>query len=135
MALNECWCWKKCKNGIKEEAGHCGAYPDDCSCCANFPDPCENGSSNSFTLPKRPMVKKGISRMRSATGLSEKQVGGTMALYAYLGTALGTYAAMRYLGVLNKSTHKIGIAGAMIFAGLALGSKIGAIRVEQKRSK
>ena len=112
----------------------------DC-CGANVTDACVGDIptsmfSNAQIVQKRRIPPLGPkSRMRSATGLSEKQVGGTMALYAYLGTALGTYAAMRYLGVLNKSTHKIGIAGAMIFAGLALGSKIGAIRVEQKRGK
>ena len=129
MALNECWCWKTCKDGTKHEAGHCGTYPNDCSCCDNFPDPCESGAVGSYTKP----FKRKASSMRSASGVSEKEVGRTMAIWAYAGVFAGTLALYKYMDLMGRDKKKLLLGYGIVFAGLALGSAVGSYRVEQKR--
>ena len=70
----------------------CGA------CRAKAESMCEQGKAN---------LTSGISRMRSATGISEKEVGRTMAIYAYAGVFAGTLALYKYLDLFKKDKTKL----------------------------
>jgi len=69
-----------------------------------------------------------------ATGAYDKEVGRTMAIWAYAGVFAGTLALYKYLDLFDKDKKKLLIGYGIVFAGLALGSAIGAKRVEQKAS-
>ena len=72
--------------------------------------------------------------MRQATGVSEEEVGRTMAIYAYAGVFAGTLALYKYFDLFKKDTTKLLIGYGIVFAGLALGSAVGSYRVEQKKA-
>mgnify|MGYP003141145446 FL=1 len=69
-----------------------------------------------------------------ASGAYDKEVGRTMAIWAYAGVFAGTLALYKYLDLFDKDKKKLLIGYGIVFAGLALGSAIGAKRVEQKAS-
>ena len=70
-----------------------------------------------------------------ASGAYDKEVGRTMAIWAYAGVFAGTLALYKYLDLFDKDKKKLLIGYGIVFAGLALGSAIGAKRVEQKHRK
>ena len=69
-----------------------------------------------------------------ASGAYDSEVGRTMAIWAYAGVFAGTLALYKYLDLFDKDKKKLLIGYGIVFAGLALGSAIGAKRVEQKAS-
>ncbi len=71
---------------------------------------------------------------KTATGVYDKEVGRTMAIWAYAGVFAGTLALYKYLDLFDKDKKKLLIGYGIVFAGLALGSMIGSKRVEQKAS-
>lgn len=71
--------------------------------------------------------------MRSASGVSEKEVGRTMAIWAYAGVFAGTLALYKYMDLMGRDKKKLLLGYGIVFAGLALGSAVGSYRVEQKR--
>jgi hypothetical protein len=69
----------------------------------------------------------------NVAGVSDEEVGRTMAIWAYAGVFAGTLALYKYLDLFSKDKTKLLIGYGIVFAGLAAGSAIGTMRVEQKK--